>query len=624
MNRSRKQLRKNLPVGQEDIALNLEICDLIRCKQFNAKEVSASLRKRLRHANPNVQLLTLSLIDVCVKNGGNHFLVEVASRDFMDDLVSILKQPVGMNNQVQNKMLELIQIWAETFKGRPELSYVAQIYGALKAQGYRFPPKVDINAAMIDTKTAPEWTDNDVCMRCRTVFTFTNRKHHCRNCGQIFCQPCSTNKEALPHFGIPDPVRVCTGCYLKLRNASVEPSALSLSEFMASETSKKPAPEAVAPRLTSLQSSTSAAEEMDDDLKRAIELSLQEAKNNTPTKRVTFSQPPVTSTVNPNAEEDADLAAAIAASLQDLQLQGSRPSMYPDPSDYQSSQGWEEPQVDASYQTETPDFNLTERETQNILLFSKLIESLKESHHPVPDASIQNLYNDLGKLVPKLSYNLQDTIRKHQTFLDIQAKLASTIKLYDSLLEQSSTIPSRSNVHNSYEHPLPVFASPLTILTHRLSDMKSHIPIPGYSYAQAPLPESGYAYPPYAHPEAEHPHPQPEANSTYHQIQPASVNYEHGVPNAPSYLGHSPAPHPQHDLQRAPQGIPQGHSDPRYAAPYPQYANVQASNSAWTPAHTVPGAPQYHMHPQHYPGAPVAQAPSPQPVSVPETPLIDL
>ena len=55
--------------------------------------------------------------------------------------------------------------------------------------GYKFPPK-DLtlaNSAMTDTQTAPEWSDSDLCLSCRTPFTFTNRKHHCRLCGRIIC-----------------------------------------------------------------------------------------------------------------------------------------------------------------------------------------------------------------------------------------------------------------------------------------------------------------------------------------------------------------------------------------------------------------------------------------------------
>jgi growth factor-regulated tyrosine kinase substrate len=74
------------------------------------------------------------LTDVCIKNGGNHFLTEVASREFMDNLVSILKMPT-LNIDVKNKMLRFIQNWSIAFEGKPTLSYVGQVFRNLKQEG---------------------------------------------------------------------------------------------------------------------------------------------------------------------------------------------------------------------------------------------------------------------------------------------------------------------------------------------------------------------------------------------------------------------------------------------------------------------------------------------------------
>jgi growth factor-regulated tyrosine kinase substrate len=153
----------------------------------------------------------------------------------MDNLVSILKIPV-LNIDVKNNILRLVQNWSIAFEGKPTLSYPGQVYKTLQSEGmhphwdplpasdyncavgFRFPPK-DLalaNSAMVDTQTAPEWIDSDVCLRCRTAFSFTNRKHHCRNCGQVFDQQCSAKSLPLPHFGITQEVRVCDSCYPKL------------------------------------------------------------------------------------------------------------------------------------------------------------------------------------------------------------------------------------------------------------------------------------------------------------------------------------------------------------------------------------------------------------------------
>jgi growth factor-regulated tyrosine kinase substrate len=147
---SDKATSELLPAGGEDIALNLEICDQIRSKSVPAKDAMRALKRRLNHKNPNVQLFALSvsrpliisipsnesfqLTDTCIKNGGDTFLAEIASREFIDNLVSILKVPV-LNHDVKTNLLRLIQNWSIAFEGKPALSYIGQVYKTLINEG---------------------------------------------------------------------------------------------------------------------------------------------------------------------------------------------------------------------------------------------------------------------------------------------------------------------------------------------------------------------------------------------------------------------------------------------------------------------------------------------------------
>lgn len=82
--------------------------------------------------------------------------------------------------------------------------------------------------AVIAYKQRPEWQKSEECKRCGMKFSSlsllnSQGRHHCRNCGQSFCQACSSLKIALPHFGLLQPERVCVPCY----NTTVKQIAVS-------------------------------------------------------------------------------------------------------------------------------------------------------------------------------------------------------------------------------------------------------------------------------------------------------------------------------------------------------------------------------------------------------------
>ncbi|XP_053392924.1 RUN and FYVE domain-containing protein 2-like isoform X3 [Mercenaria mercenaria] len=70
----------------------------------------------------------------------------------------------------------------------------------------------DMRELQMANKEASWASDKDVssCKQCEKPFSVARRKHHCRNCGEIFCNECSDNK--MPHPSSSKPVRVCDTC----------------------------------------------------------------------------------------------------------------------------------------------------------------------------------------------------------------------------------------------------------------------------------------------------------------------------------------------------------------------------------------------------------------------------
>ena len=479
-----------LPVGLEDIVLNLEICDQVRAKQVPAKQAMQVLKRRVGHKNPNVVLLALGLTDICIKNGGDHFLQEVASREFMDNLASVLRNPAGVNNDVKAKALGLIQNWSQIAQAKPaQMAYITDIYKQLKSDSsFEFPlldPNVVASAALVETLTAPEWVDGEVCMRCRTAFTTFNRKHHCRNCGNVFCQQCSSHNMALPWFGIGQDVRVCDGCYAR-KGPPKDAAKLSRSKSVNSSSPSSSAKHVPSGRGASAshhrsatvggKSKRSARQKEEDDIALAIKLSLEASGQSTgqssrPEAFAVPSQPSAArGTVEraPNgrvlegtdADDDPDLAAAIAASLRDwAPPQPSAPDGINDtagsaPASGAAARGSDAVRSDLPL---PPSLDLAPQDIDNILTFSQTIQA-RHAHNqrsgivdaPVPQP-VQALYEKATSARPRMARNLEEGHRRHNVLVSMHDKLTEAVRLYDRLLDAQMTRPAYAYPSHAYQ-----------------------------------------------------------------------------------------------------------------------------------------------------------------------------
>ena len=56
-------------------------------------------------------------------------------------------------------------------------------------------PNASRDAEEFATRQGVPWQDSTLfsrCVGCNSKFTLTNRKHHCRECGHVFCNKCSS------------------------------------------------------------------------------------------------------------------------------------------------------------------------------------------------------------------------------------------------------------------------------------------------------------------------------------------------------------------------------------------------------------------------------------------------
>ncbi|CAG5111514.1 Oidioi.mRNA.OKI2018_I69.chr2.g5816.t1.cds [Oikopleura dioica] len=194
----------------------LQLCDMIRGNEIKAREAVSYILKTLNHTNPYQQFYGFCVLDTVVKNCGPPVHQEVIKHELLEQFRDTV-QKGSVSEDVTKKILEMIQLWGIAGRTKAEFKVATDVFNVMKAEGYDFPELQGDNELIVDAAVAPVWKEGDECFNCKAAFTTFNRKHHCRACGNIFCEKCSSKSSTIPKFGIEKPVRVCDSCYESLQ-----------------------------------------------------------------------------------------------------------------------------------------------------------------------------------------------------------------------------------------------------------------------------------------------------------------------------------------------------------------------------------------------------------------------
>ncbi|CAD1469874.1 unnamed protein product, partial [Heterotrigona itama] len=151
----------------ENWTLNMEICDIINETEEGPRDAIKAIKRRLNQAagkNYTIVMYTLTVLETCVKNCGKRFHALACSREFVQELVKLIGPKNEPPTVVQEKVLSLIQTWADTFRHQPHTQGVVQVYQELKLKGIQFPmTDLDAMAPIITPeRSVPESEQNVV------------------------------------------------------------------------------------------------------------------------------------------------------------------------------------------------------------------------------------------------------------------------------------------------------------------------------------------------------------------------------------------------------------------------------------------------------------------------------
>lgn len=298
----------------------------------------------------------------------------------------------------------------------------------LKTEGYKFPEMKDVSDKLFVSDVAPEWAEGDVCHRCRVAFSLVQRKHHCRNCGQVFCGQCSSKNSTLPRFGIEKEVRVCDGCFDQLQKP--QPAVATAkkddddlpAEYLSSSLSQQ-----------NQQPIRKTEEELreEEELQLALALSQSEAESKKQQQSFhrTYPKSPSPelrrspSPVQPETPSDPELARYLNRGYWENRQVAETPASPSAPSPMPSSISLNVQKSSSDQDAEIDDFTSTMR-TQVEIFVNRMKSNSSRGRSIANDTSVQTLFMNITSMHSRLLTFIKEMDDKRLWYEQLQDKLS--------------------------------------------------------------------------------------------------------------------------------------------------------------------------------------------------------
>uniref|UniRef100_T2MIM2 Hepatocyte growth factor-regulated tyrosine kinase substrate n=1 Tax=Hydra vulgaris TaxID=6087 RepID=T2MIM2_HYDVU len=444
-------------------ATNLEICDSIRQKDVTPAYAVKKIRSQIQDANPHISIYALVVMETCVKNCGQPFHEEINNHEFMSELKQLAQTGTA---PVKEQILTMIQAWNHVFRNKPQFQPILATYNLLKMEGVKFP-ELKESDAMFTADHAPEWKEGDVCNLCRTKFSMLTRQHHCRACGEVFCNKCSSKTSIIPKIGMEREVRVCDTCFdeinpntgKEIKNPKKEDNGLP-EEYLKSDLYKE--------EQRKTQTSQSLSQE-EEELQLALALSLSEEQSSksvssrgwsTPQQSYTapsnnyLSNEKISANISKSSESKPSLYSKAVTSLQEVS------SNQPELELYMDRSYWEKKKAEIQSSTPSAPSAISSDQTNDLtreyaddseevsenatvfyetmdksiaMFVNRMTEVSSKGKHIAMDPTVQSLFSSLTAMHPQLLNLIEDQEESQNNYEAMLTKLSVIREARESL-----------------------------------------------------------------------------------------------------------------------------------------------------------------------------------------------